>query len=101
MIIDSDKTKYDISISSRFKHDFKKILKQGKDISKLIFVLEKLANGEQLESKYKDHSLFDNRLYKGSRECHIEPDWLLVYRICNDELELLLLSTGSHSEILK
>ena len=52
-----------------------------------------------LETKYKDHCLINNKLYKDCRECHIEPDWLFVYRYNRDELILLLVATGSHSEL--
>ena len=99
MIFNLTKTKYQISISSRFKKDYKKLSKQNKDKNKLIIVLEKLANGEKLDSKYYDHNLITNKIYKGCRECHIEPDWLLVYKIKNEELILLLIATGSHSKL--
>lgn len=99
MIFNLEKSKYDISISSNFKKNYKKIRKQGKDINKLIYVLEKLSNGDKLEEKYRDHLLIDDNVYKNCRECHIESDWLLVYRIDNNQLILLLVATGSHSEI--
>lgn len=59
-----------------------------------------LANGDVLDSKYRDHSLIDNKYFKNCRECHIEPDWLLVYKYSEKELILFLVETGSHSEIL-
>jgi len=59
-----------------------------------------LANGLQLEEKYKDHSLIDNKYFKNCRECHITLDWLLVYKYNDKELILFLVETGSHSEIL-
>ena len=62
-------------------------------------VLEKIANGEKLDLKYRNHSLMDDKLYKGCYECHINPDWLLVYRIVQDKIILLLVTTGSHSEL--
>ena len=99
MTFDFLKSKYNIVITSRFKKDYKKIIKQNKDKNKLIYILKKLANGEMLEAKYKDHGLINNKLYKDCRECHIEPDWLLVYRYHRDELVLLLVATGSHSEL--
>ena len=74
-------------------------MKQGKDISKMEEVIEILASGEKLDKKYKDHNLSDNKYYKGCRECHIEADWLLVYKIINDELILYLVETGSHSDL--
>ena len=69
------------------------------DTEKLFEVIEKLANGEHLDQKYRDHDLTGN--YKGCRECHIEPDWLLVYEIMDDILVLMLYRVGSHSELFK
>lgn len=94
-----DNAKYDIQITTRFKNDYKQIRKQGKDINKLIMVLETLANGEELEPKYKNHKLTNSKVYKDCNECHITPDWLLVYKIQDNELILLLFATGSHSEL--
>ncbi len=93
--------KYVVHYSSGFKNDYKKIKKQGKDISKLKMIMDKLANGEELEQKYKNHKLINNKRYKDCYECHIEPDWLLVYQYIDDELILLLINTGSHSELFK
>jgi len=62
-------------------------------------VLRVLANGEILDSKYKDHALINDKYYKDCRECHIEPDWLLVYHYDNNELILILVSTGSRSDL--
>ena len=81
------------------KTKYKKIKKQGKDVLKLMYVVDKLANGEKLEEKYKNHLLVNSKNYKNCGECHIEPDWLLVYRYINDELYLVLVATGSHSEL--
>ncbi len=94
------KTKYKIKYSNDFKKNYKKILKQGKDINKLKLVIEKLANKELLDAKYKDHSLYNDKRFKDCRDCHIEPDWLLIYKYLDDEIILLLINTGSHSEIL-
>lgn len=91
--------KYKIKYSNIFKKQLKKLLKQGKNIDKLLFVVEKLAKNELLDSKYKDHSLLDNKYYKDCRECHIEPDWLLIYKYNNDEIILYLVESGSHSEL--
>ena len=99
MTFNFDNAKYDIQITSRFKNSYKKIRRQGKDINKLISILETLANGEELDPIYKDHALINNKHYKNCRECHIEPDWLLVYKYQDDELVLLLFETGSHSEL--
>ena len=87
--------------SNKFKKSLKKILKQGKDIKKLKFVVEKLANKEELTPKFKNHNLINDKRYKNCGECHIEPDWLLVYQYDHGALILLLVNTGSHSEIFK
>ena len=89
--------KFEIKYTSQFKKDFKLAKKQRKNIDKLFAVIEKLANGETLEPKDRDHDLVGN--YKGCRECHIEPDWLLVYEIFEDVLVLMLYRTGSHSDL--
>ena len=93
------KTKYQIKYTSDFKKNYKKIKKQGKDVEKLKTVINKLANGLELEAKYKNHILTDSKHYKNCGECHIEPDWLLVYQYVNKELVLILVATGSHSEL--
>ena len=90
--------KYEVKFTTQFKKDLKLAKKQNKDIEKLFAVVELLANGEKLDFKYKDHDLSGN--YKGTRECHIEPDWLLVYEYQNDVLVLMLYRLGSHSELL-
>ena len=90
-------TKYEIRFTTQFKKDLKLAKKQGKDIDKLFEVIEKLANGEALDDKYRDHDLTGN--YKGCRECHVEPDWLLIYEIDNGVLVLMLYRVGSHSEL--
>lgn len=92
-------TKYEVQTTSNFKKKYKKIIKQGKDEKKFLRVLGFLANGEQLEEKYKNHKLVNDKNYKDCYECHIEPDWLLVYKIRDDKLVLLLFATGSHSEL--
>ena len=89
--------KYDLKYTSRFKKDFKQAKKQKKDIEKLFDVIERIANGEKLEAKWKDHALSGN--YSGARECHIEPDWLVIYEVFEDTLVLSLLRTGSHSDL--
>ncbi len=71
--------------------------KQGKDISKLRSVIEQLMQGGILEPKHRDHQLTGH--WKGHRDCHIEPDWLLIYRIAGDDL--FLERTGSHSDLFK
>lgn len=85
--------KYHIS----FKKDYKKVVKRGYNIRLLEDIIKKLANGETLPEKNKDHALSGD--YIGCRECHITPDWLLVYEIDNGELILYLTRTGSHSDL--
>ncbi|MBQ8185887.1 MAG: type II toxin-antitoxin system YafQ family toxin [Clostridia bacterium] len=91
--------KYEVRFVNQFKKDLKLAKKQNKDIEKLYTVIEKLANGEKLDAKYRDHELTGN--YRGCRECHIEPDWLLVYEIIDDVLVLVLNRVGSHSELFR
>ena len=83
--------------TSRFKRDVKRMHRQGRDLEKLKSVLEALVKGEPLAQRYRDHVLV--RQYKGTRECHIEPDWLLVYEL--GETEIVLIRTGSHSDLFK
>ena len=89
---------FDIVASNQFKKDLKLAKKRGYRIDKLREVVRKLANGEELEAKYRDHVMIGD--YIGFRECHIEPDWLLVYRIQENVLELYLFRTGTHSDLL-
>lgn len=93
--------KYDVVYSTKFKKALKKLLKQGKDINELFDIIDKLANDEKLNMKYKNHSLVNDKYYKDCNECHINPDWLLIYRYNKDKLLLLLIDTGSHSELFK
>lgn len=89
--------RYGVKFTNQFKKDLKLSKKQGKNLERLYTVIEKLANGEELEAKYRDHELIGN--YRGCRECHIEPDWLLVYEVINETLVLMLNRLGSHSEL--
>ncbi len=91
--------KYKIDVTNDFKKVHKKIKKQNKKIDKLSFIVNKLANDESLEPKYKDHQLTNSKKFSNCQECYIEPDWLLVYRKSKEELILLLIETGSHSEL--
>lgn len=91
--------KYDIRFTNQFKKDVKLAKKQGKDINKLFSVINTLANGDTLEEKFCDHDLSGN--FKGCRECHLEPDWLLIYEIYDDVLVLILNRVGSHSQLFK
>lgn len=88
---------YTIRPTTRFQRDLKRIQKRGYNISLLTDVIKKLASGERLSEKYRDHNLSGN--YSGCRECHITPDWLLVYEIDNGELILYLTRTGTHSDL--
>ena len=90
-------TKYRIERSSRFKKDFKVAKKRGYDMKLLEDVVKILANGQQLLGQYLDHPLKGN--YKGCRECHITPDWLLIYEISDDTLILYLTRTGTHADL--
>ena len=89
--------RYKVVMSSRFSKDLKINARRGYDLNKIKFVIEELANGKTLNPKYKDHQLQGN--YLGKRECHILPDWLLIYEINGDELFLYLIRTGSHSDL--
>lgn len=83
--------------SNHFKKDYKVAIKRGLDITKLDRVIRILANNEHLPTIYKDHELSGS--FKGFRECHIEPDWLLVYHLTIDGLYLVLFRTGTHSDL--
>ncbi len=88
--------KYEIQRTSQFKKDYKLAVKRGFKISLLKNIVALLADGKQLPEKNKDHALTGN--WKGYRECHIEPDWILIYRIYEDKLLLSLTGTGTHSD---
>ena len=88
---------YKIVPTSKFEKDVKKIKKQGKDLEKLWNVITALAEGKTLDAKFRPHNLSGN--YSGFMECHIEPDWLLIYSIYEDVLTLTLTRTGSHSDL--
>ncbi|MBP3854237.1 MAG: type II toxin-antitoxin system YafQ family toxin [Ruminiclostridium sp.] len=84
-------------MSSVFKKELRTVKKQGKDLSLLDEIVTLLAEGETLPEKNHDHELSGN--WKGHRECHIQPDWLLIYKITDRELILTLVRTGSHSSL--
>ena len=86
-----------IYYTTQFKKDYKRIKKQNKKLSKLKFIIDKLVEGDQLEPKHRDHQLTGE--LKGYRDCHIEPDWLLIYKRISDIL--ILERTGSHSELFR
>ena len=85
--------------TGQFKRDYKLAVKRGCDPKKLEKVVTMLCNEQPLPEIYYDHSLANSRNYKNMRECHIEPDWLLVYRVLKDTLVLELIRTGSHSDL--
>ena len=87
-----------IKYQAAFKRDYKRIVKRGGYDPRLLEqVIELLAEQKPLPGTFRDHDLTGN--YKGCRECHIQPDWLLVYEVNNDELILYLIRTGSHSDL--
>ncbi len=88
---------YKIVPTGKFKKDLKVVLRRGYDMKLLDDIVTKLANGEALPQKNRDHSLTGN--YIGKRECHITPDWLLIYEIDGENLFLYLTRTGTHSDL--
>lgn len=88
---------YEIRPSARFKRDMKLVKRRGYDQRLITEVIKILASGGTLDEKYRDHSL--SGYYVGFRECHITPDWLLIYQIKDKELLLLLSRTGTHSDL--
>lgn len=89
--------KYTIETTNKFKKDLKLCQSRGYDLKKIHDVIQVLANGEKLSEKYRDHALTGN--WTGYRECHILPDWLLIYKYSNDDLILFLTRTGTHSDL--
>ena len=83
--------------TSQFKRDVKRMQRGGKDLEKLKEVLERLVKGEGLAPEYRDHVLVGQ--YRGTRECHLEPNWLLIYELA--ESESVLIRTGSHSDLFR
>lgn len=90
---------YQVKFTSAFKKSYKRIKKRGLEMALLDEVIEKLRLGQTLEEKYRDHELKGN--FVGFRECHIKPDWLLIYLIEDDILALTLAETGSHADLFK
>lgn len=88
---------YSISFTNKFKKDYKLCVKRGYDIEKLQTVITLLKETGKLPAQYKPHKLSGN--YAGLWECHIKPDWLLVWIQNNDELTLLFTNTGTHSDL--
>ncbi|WP_297345789.1 type II toxin-antitoxin system YafQ family toxin [uncultured Mobiluncus sp.] len=88
-----------VVLSNRFKNDLKLAKRRGLDLELLNSVVTQLASGKTLDAKYRDHDLGGN--YAGFRECHIKPDWLLIYRIDENRLILFLNRTGSHADLFE
>lgn len=91
------KTKYIVKATTQFRKDYKLAMKRGLKVSFLDQIIARLALGEPPDEKNRDHALSGN--WAGHRECHILPNWLLIYRLENDVLVLTLVHTGSHSDL--
>ena len=88
---------YSVRPTTRFRRDLKRLQKRGYNLDLLDEVIQMLAEGKPLPARMRDHPLVGN--YDGCRECHISPDWLLVYEIWQEELILYLMRTGTHSDL--
>ena len=99
MKISLENTICEIKTTSIFNKQLKKLVKQNKDLDELIEIIGKLANLEVLDPKYKNHNLINDKTYKDCCECHVKPDWLLVYKYVDNKLVLVLFATGSHSDL--
>lgn len=89
--------KHKVVVLNAFRKDYRALTKRGYDMSLLQETVELLADGDPLPERYRDHALAGD--FIGCRECHIKPDWLLIYRLEKDELILYLMRTGSHSDL--
>ena len=89
--------KYIVKPSNKFQKDLKKLQKRGYDLVLITDIIKTIASGEPLEEKHKDHKLIGN--FANCRECHITPDWLLIYEITESDLILYLTRTGTHSDL--
>lgn len=89
--------KYKIRRTTQFKKDVQKLSKSSKDLEKLLFIVNELADDQNLAAKYKDHPLKGE--YTNKRDCHIEPDWILIYAVEDDEL--VLYRTGTHAQLFQ
>jgi len=89
--------KYTVKPTAKFQKDLKRIQKRGLDVDLLTAVIKILAGGDALPAKYQDHPLTGS--FIGCRECHIQPDWLLVYEIAEGDLILYLMRTGTHADL--
>lgn len=90
-----------IEFTGQFKKDYKLAVKRGCDPKELSKVVSILASEKPLPEKYRDHALETSRNFKNVRECHIKPDWFLIYKAYSDRLVLELIRTGSHSDLFK
>ena len=90
---------YELHTSSKFNKDYERMRKRGYDLTKLRQVVNDLVEGRPLQEKHRDHALTGR--YVGMRECHIEPDWLLVYEIDGEKITLVLIRTGTHSDLFR
>ena len=88
---------YEVVLSNRFRKDLKLAAKRGCDLALLNSIVDRLAQGATLPAKHRDHSLTGD--YIGFRECHIQPDWLLIYRTEGEALMLFLMRTGTHADL--
>ena len=88
---------YHIKFTNVYKKSYKRAKKRGLNLKLLDDVVEALGQGHKLDAKYRNHALHGNG--EGFRECHIQPDWLLIYLVENDVLTLTLVETGTHSDI--
>lgn len=88
-----------IQFTGQFKRDYTMSVRRGHDPDKLWDIIAMIANGRPLPQKCQDHALTNSRKYKNMRECHVEPDWLLVYKVVDGKLTLKLIRTGSHSDL--
>ncbi len=91
--------KYGLRSTTKFKKDYKLAKKRGLDLKKLEYIVDELLLGHTLDAKYLDHPLHGN--YEGFNECHIQPDWLLIYGKDEDSLILTAVRTGSHTDLFK
>ena len=92
--------KYDITNTKSFKKDIDRVIAQEKDLTILEDIIDKIASGQKLDIKYRDHFLTGKyKKLKGCRECHITPDWLLVYLLSKKDSKMYLIRTGSHAEL--
>ncbi|MBQ7646007.1 MAG: type II toxin-antitoxin system YafQ family toxin [Clostridia bacterium] len=90
---------YKVKFTTAYKKSYKQMIKRGSDMTELDDVIDTLRQGKRLDEKYRDHGLTGD--FNGFRECHIKPDWLLIYLIENDILTLTLVDTGTHSDLFK